>query len=612
MEFVAFPDPSLAPLFLAVENGIPVILETRPRALVYLGAVCDGRGQVQELMEIWTQDFSRDRDAITRPILNVVADQQWRELIDGYASVDERQLWRGAWEDEPIPAMVMGGLAGEIYPVCEDAEVLRKKMLPSYHESEFRYLVTGEDSLVSLSPDAPDGPGVKTVEEFFGEKVLFNREGGRLMVRRAASFDFGRYVDFLGSEQTGALRKALRAPAAEVMAGKLPEDGNDRSGAGFIQGRSSVADRVAEVFFLKLCALRGAMGAVEKSLEALRVPFGGLGEDSFVVNVSQTGTGLPFLWTQDVQLCDTPRFVQFPLGPTGEGFPLAIAPETGSIYAPPGRFHAVNGTVTMHVRKITAPEDGKVVMSGTLRTSEPLDSSRKDLLRLQFAVRGGKRCEFFATLDTQKGDGEWRFLSYPMELPEELDPEKVGESGVMFERVNFDLFPGVGATRDLYSFGVLAFRVLFSATDGDLGHRLDEFQSMLKVFGGGNVESEWATGAGRLLDFINTATGEKWQEEFGPQNVATEVLPGAAKDAIPKGLWWNVVGWVGQLFPGAMQGSFSRNLEDYDRRAPHIVMKAPLERLDDLIEQARLLLFGDPSVNRDLMRIVANAKRAKK
>ena len=608
MKFVPLSHPDLAPLSLALEEGNPVVLESRPRSTVYLGAICDGRGMVKSLVEIWTQDFSRDRDSLTLPVLNVVADQQWGQMVKGYASAESGNLWRGEWEDKGVGALVVAD--DEWWAVCEDNAWLAKRELPSYSESEFRYLVSADKKkILALSSDAPMGPNVKLAEKVFKGHSVFNREGGRLMVREAHSFNFGNFVDFLGKEGSGLLKEALRLPLAKVGSKKIPGEGVDRAGAGFLMGRSGVADRIAEIFFLKLCAIRGALSSVQEALASLKIPFGGLTEDSFGVEISPTGMALPFLWTHQVLLCDTPRFAPFLLGPRGEVFPLAVAPENGSIYSPPGRFHSVSGFARLHVKSVTLPDDdGLVVISGTLRTSEVLESSRKDLLRLGFNAGGGKRGEFYATLETRKGDEDWRFLSFPMIPPPGITSDLVGESGTLFEKVSFDLYPGVGATRDLYSLAVLAFRVLFTAGGSQLSEKLDEFFDLVRKFSGGSKESEWSTGAGQLLDFVNSASGEKWREGFGPHNVVEQATPELAYDAIPKHLWWSVVSWIGQLFPGSMSGSFSNDFDDFDRRAPELVFEAPLVRLDELIDQARLLLFGNASVNRDLLRVVMNVK----
>lgn len=533
-EFLTLDHPLFPLLSLAVEDGEPVVLETRPRSTVYLGGICDSHGQVREFLELWVQDFSRDRSALTLPVPNVLADRQWKQLVKGYAENPAQDLWRGTWEEKCLGAFVID--SKEWWPICEDDGILKKKELPTYSGSEFRYLRSPDgQALLALSPDAPLGPDVRMADEVFKGRPVFNREGGRMMIRQAAPFDFGRFVDFLTTEGSTTLKDAMRFPLAELQSNKVPSEGMDRSGQGFIHARSGVSDRMAEIFFLKLCALRGAMAAVTSAVKTLKIPFGGITADSFAVDISATGTGLPFLWTHQVLLRDAPGFAPFPLGPTGENFPLAIAPDPGSIYSPPGQFQARSGLARMHVKTMTAPDDeGLVVFSGTLRTPEPLETSRKDLLRLQFKIGGGKRGEFYATLDTLAGDDEWRFLSYPFIPPEGMDVESMGESGTLFEKVSFDLFPGVGSTRDLHSLGVLAFRVLFSISGSDLSERLDEFHVMLRRFGGGSDDSQWATGSGRLLDFVNSPAGDKWREKFGPRNVIGKKTLESPYDATPR------------------------------------------------------------------------------
>src|SRR5690606_36634275 len=130
------------------------------------------------------------------------------------------------------------------------------------------------------------------------------------------------------------------------------------AGVGLIHGRSSVSERLAEVLFLKLSALRGAFAALSSAMAAQRSPFLGLRAESFAVSLAAPSPILPLLWNHRVELCAVPGVVTVPAGVCAEEVLLPCTDMPRSIYRAPRLATAMDGQARVRIRKITPPDDG--------------------------------------------------------------------------------------------------------------------------------------------------------------------------------------------------------------------------------------------------------------
>ncbi len=623
MEFIPIKVPGCSGLAVAVESSQGgaarvCLLEVQADAVAYLGALCDVHGSPREWVEIRVQEIAGIEgtlDAGAREVNGPVLDTRWRRMVEGYARGDEGALLRGPWESEhgvPVFLNAEGtGLAGagEEWRLCTDDELLAKHRLATFSGSFHRYLATasGEARFVPLTDGAPRSPATVEADEVFAGLQGVNREGGLMMVRRLPGLKYEDFVDFIGGKDFGGdPRELLRVPPVGPYKSFVEKNAFGQAGAGFINGRSSVSERLAETLFLKLSVLRGAFGALSASMAAQKLPFLGLRAESFGVSLAAPAAALPFLWNHRVDLCAVSSVVPVPLGVGSEEILLPCADMPRSIYRAGRLAAAVEGQGRVRIRKIAPPDDGGLsVIEGTLQTDETLDASRKDLLELDLRLSRGKRFKVYANFVAQRpAAGENRFLSLPLAVPPDV-LEELERGGAQFsERTGFRVMPRLGPTCDLFSMGVLAVRTLFSSGGGTLAETVDDLLGLMHAYGATFEASEWDTGSGHLGNFMESEKGVPWREKLGPVRVAEGVSAEDASIAIPQRLWWQVVEFTGRLFPGEMPGTFARDFDDFEARAPERVLAEPMEALDGLIENCRSLLFGNPVASREILSVI--------
>lgn len=618
MEWIDLKIPGCGGLSLAMENGSsgrsrPWLLEARADSVIYLGAVRDAMGEPREWVEIWIQETAGLEGRLAseaREATGPVIDARWRRMADGYAAAGRESVIRGPWETvhgHPLLLKEDGtGVAdeGDEWELCQDDGLLERNRLAGFSGSGHRYLVSGDGRFVPLTEGAPRSPATVEFDVAFPGMQAVNREAGLMMVRRLAGLKYESFVDFLGGKDFGqSVGELLRVPPVGVYGRFLEKNARGQAWVGFIHGRANVSERLAEILFLKLSVLRGAFEVVSASVAAQKMPFLGLSADSFGVSLAEPAAALPFLWNQRVSLCAVPSVVGLPMD--GEQVLVPCADISRSVYRAERLVEARGGSGRVRIRKITPPDDsGFSIIEGTLQTDEALEVSRKDLLEVDLRFQRGRRFKIYGNFVGQKGSpGEYRFLSRPLVLPAEMLGE-VEEGGVQgSEKVEFRVIPGLGSTSDLYSMGVLAVRTIFNS-ETSLGETLDDLLSLMRAYGHTFEASQWETGTGNLLSFIHSDKGRPWKDKLGPQRVATGVSAEDATQSIPGPLWWLVVEFAGRLFPGEMPGSFAKDFDDFDARAPEQVFVDPVASLDGLLETGRSLLFGNPLVSREILSVI--------
>lgn len=630
MELVDLKIPGSCGLAVAVEAVNPggrrvCILETRADAVVYLGALCDPAGAPREWVEIRVQEISgieTKLDAGARDVTGSMLDQRWQRMVEGHATADREMLLRGPWEKlhgDPL-FLTEAGTALAIpeggWKLCLDDELLARHRLATFSESWHRYLVTtsGETRFVPLTASAPRSPATIEIDAAFPGLQALNPEAGLLMIRRLPGLKYEDFVDFISGKDFGANpRELLRVPPVGLYQKLLEKNAQGQAWVGFIHGRSSVTERLAEILFLKLNVLRGAFEALSASVASQKLPYLGLSADSFGVSLAEPAASLPFLWNHRISLCAVSSVMPLPVGPGGDNLLLPCAEIPRSIYRAERLTTATEGRGRVRIRKITPADDGGFsVIEGTLQTDELLEVSRKDVLELDIRLPRGKRYKIHANFVTQRAaQGENRFLSVPLPLPPEVLQELESGGAQFSEKVEFRIIPSLGPTADLFSMGVVAVRTLFM-DEAPLAESVDDLLALMHAYGHTFEASEWDTGSGNLCTFINSEKGKDWRDKLGPVRVARGISAEDAVLAIPLPLWWQVIEFAGRLFPGEMAGSFAKDFDDFEARAPERVFEEPIAALDGLIENCRSLLFGNPVASREILSVIRGVQARKR
>lgn len=622
MELIDLQVPGFGGLSVAVEamNGggaRPCLIETTADAAVYLGAIRDAAGNPREWVEIRVQEISGIEgrlDAASRDVTGPLLDKRWLRMVDAHAASDEAMLARGPWEEiHGVPVLLSAdGMAlsdaGKAWKLCQDDEMLAKHRLATFSGSWHRYLVStdGEPKFVPLSTSAPRSPATVESEAAFPGLQPVNPEAGLMMVRRLPGLKYADFIDFISGKDFGNdPRELLRVPPVGLYRRFTEKNAHGQAWVGFINGKSGMTERLAEVLFLKLSLLRGAFEALSAAVASQKLPYLGLSADSFGVSLAEPAPALPFLWNHRVSLCASPSVISLPSGSGGERMLLPCVEIPRSIYRANRLTGAIEGRGRVRIRRITPADDGGYsVIEGTLQTDESLEVSRKDLLELDLRLGRGKRFKIHANFISGKNPQEEnRFLSQPVIVPQEVLAE-LEEGGVtLSEKIEFRVIPGLGSTADLFTMGVLAVRTLF-APGTALAESVDDLLALTHAYGHTFEASDWDTGSGHLSAFIASEKGKSWRDKLGPARIAEGVAAEDASMAIPARLWWQVVEFTGRLFPGESPGSFARDFEDFDALAPERVFVAPIEALDGLIENCRSLLFGNPIASREILSVI--------
>lgn len=622
MDFIKLNVPSCNGLAVVVESLRnealrPVVLETHVDCVVYLGAILDALDEPWEWVEIRIQETQGIADRLGTDavkVTNLMLDEKWRRMVAGYAKSERERIFCGPWESiHGSPCLLAAdgrslSTASVGWELCTDDALLSRYHLATFSGSAHRYLVNALGTqFIPLSEGSHRPPASRNFDEVFAGLIPINREGGLMMIRRLSGLKYDAFVDFLGGKDFGQdFKDLLRIPPVGHYKLFLEKNAHGLAGGGYIHGKSSQAERISETLFLKLGALRGAFGALSNAVLSQRVPFLNLSIDSFEVSLAEPAGGLPFLWNHRVSVSASSNVVQAPLGVGDEEILIFCEETPRSIYRASRQSSELEGIARVRIRKITPPDDGGMsVIEGTLQTDETLECSRKDLLELNLRLTKGRRFSIHGNLMSQRPvNGEIRFLSFPQKVPDDVMAE-LERGGVQFaERVDFRVIPRLGATCDLFSMGVLAVRTLLSCGAGSLSATLDDLLGLMRAYGATLGAGDWDTGSGQLAVFVASDKGAPWRAKLGPSRLAEGLTIDDAETAIPERLWWQVVEFIGKLFPGEVPGSFSKDYDDFDNRAPERVFTEPMEALDSLIEHSRTLLLGNPLASREILTVI--------
>lgn len=604
----------------------PRVIAQPKGAVAYSTTWCDHAGEVKEWLDLWVQDVGSWHLEASRqllPLTNLALDKHWLTWSQGLANTQPSDVFQVGWDHHPCPVIWLSAdgrkrlIPEPNWALCTNDALLRKFRLATFSESLHRYLWNQDETnpqFLATTPDAPEGPLTKPLAAAFGDAIPLNRDGALMTLRRSYALPLCDFIDVLSNRANPAdIREALRGPLTGANAKFIDKAGVAGKNPGFFFQKNQVAGHLGEVLHLKLAALHGVLVATKNAIQQAASPFIGLNIDCFGVSLSQTETALPFLWAHQVSLQCPPQCIRTEVGDVKEPCFMPYAGFGQSIYRSPRALNEVRGLARVRIRKVSAPDDqGLVVMEGTVLSEEPIHAGRLDLLALEWVLpRLGRLC-LYTKIEgkTAEVEGEYRFSSLQTKLPPELKEWLDGGKGTLTsDRVEFHLLPRVGTPCDLYSLGVIGLRILLQHPDG-LAASLDDLLSLARQYKLRFSNADWKTGTASLTEFIKTGGADPMAARLGPQ----WLLSNSDMDAvqafreIPAPLWWATIDFLSRLFPGEALECFCKSHDDFQPRALHEVLSAPIAALESLLASSRELLFGNPNTNREVLHTILQLK----
>ncbi|XAL98990.1 hypothetical protein OT109_15565 [Phycisphaeraceae bacterium D3-23] len=612
-----------------------VTLRSLVDARVCLGAMVDRAGRGHQLVEVWIQrtDALGSVAPVVQPSLsNHAMDERWRRQADALRRADPASiLWTGHETTHPPPCMLNLESMQTVVPrddqdrplaLCTDDDALVKAGLPQYATSLHRYLWAGADAgelvFYPVSLDAPTTDACRPLavaEEDHHYDV--NGCAGLLGCRVFRPIDYPDYLAVLnGKSWAGVVDGRSALPIESTVGAALHDDVSgvdDDSGFGrMFLGRHGRRGRIIETFHLKLRCLADAVEGLSRQTRVTQTPHLRVSDQSFRVNLAQSGVGMPFLWGNRVELVEPADAIRLKIGDPGAALFQPLTPQGTSIYRPALASDRRDGQTLVRIRrveKLDAKHDNPdpndtattVRVEATVRLGEGLDLARRDLVWLR--VRPDEQAiDLYghAEDDSALAPGEMRFFSTPFAASPKVLNTLTQAEGVSLPECAFKVLPSMSSPCDLYAMGVVGVQTMLVNRDSKLPETLDELLSL----------GRWTARQEEdrpLVERIAKAFDEdaRWAKLLGPQRISDQVESiEQAFDLIPRTLWWQTLAMLLRMFPGASHESTCRDYSDARPDSLHKVYQPTVDALHQLIVHTRGLIVIDWHYNREVHEIL--------
>ena len=594
-----------------------ILLRETLDASIYLGSIVDRAGHPKAWLEIWVQNVDRvafSFRAQLEPLTNSVLDRRWADRAAMFRTLKRATIIEtGAEFNHPVPALIDGKEGMVIHPsdpltrrpflLCQDEKALETAGLPSYGSSLHRYLWNGfganEPVFMAITSGAPMPSGVRPVNDIFKGLYPFNPGGGLLLVRPLAPLALTEFADILSGKtwpgfQCG--KETIRLGAAYARL----EDAEEilHRGGHLFSGRAGKAGRLLEVFHLKLNLILQALEETRSAIRFQQLPFLVLGAESFRVQLSEIGTGLPLFWSAQVDLAESTCAAAISVGASGVRY--FIPPELSgpSIYRPQTRDLPGRGSATVRIRKIFPPTSDGTSLEATLATDERLNVAASDLIHVRLPMASG-RIDLYGRADESEAlaKGETRFRTIPQMLSETTQNSLEQLAGAPIGNASFEILPLLTSPCDMYSLGVLAVKILLVDDENTLAIALDEMLSLARQIA---IEHQPGVALGKRLQNI-VERDRRWETSLGPHRlVRDDSIRQAAARVIPGDLWWETIGVITRLFPGIGPDSFCGDLGDAPSLALDQIFEEAVGQIDLLLLRSRSLVVADWNQNLEI------------
>jgi len=602
-------DPSEFPPF--------ILLRETMDASIYLGCLVDRSGHPKAWIEIWVQNVDRvafSFSAQLESLTNSLLDRRWTDRASMLRTLKRAAIIETGFEfDHPAPALIDGKEGVVVHPVepgtqrpftlCMDETALESAGLPSYASSLHRYLWNGpgvqEPVFLAVTSGAHLPSGVRQASEIFKGLHLFNAGGGLLLVRPLAPLALTEFADILGGNSWPGFqcgREAIRLGGAYA---KLEDaEAVFQRGAHLFSGRAGKGGRLLEVFHLKLNLILQALEETRAAIQLQQLPFLVLGAESFRVQLSEIGTGLPLFWSAQVDLAESTCALPLSVGGSDARYFVPPALTGPSIYRPQTRNLSERGSVAVRIRKILPPTPEGTSIEATLATDERLNVAASNLIHVRLALALG-RVDLYGRVDESEAlaKGETRFRTLPqMFSGPVLDAIKQAE-GAPILNACFEILPLLTSPCDMYAVAVLAIRILLVDGENTLAVALDEMLSLARQVA---TEHDANIILGERLQRI-VAHDRRWGVSLGPQRLIRDaVAREAAARILPADLWWETLGVIIRLFPGIGPDSFCRDFGDAPSLALDRIFEDAIAKINLLLLRSRSLVVADWNQNLEI------------
>lgn len=600
-----------------------LLLRESPLARVYLGAVSDAGGRIQDWIEIWVQSaelrdfsFSNYQERLTNP----GCDQRWlAEYELARTGAPESVVVTGMEKRHPQPLLIQRPeknnpspfLTVETTPwrVCQDDTLLSSLGLPPFSTSSFRYLydpsASGDKTLLTTAADAPAAANTRSSEQqFTGSKVraVFNPHAGLVRVMRFPALALEEHLQVL----EGCAWDGIPAGKARLTLGGIYDElqtwsVSQKGGSFLLHATGSRSDQLHEALLLKLALWQQLFKAVRASVKAQQLPLLNLTPASFRVSLSNTGGAFPSLWSASAALVKPGQAFPLNLKATEQRYFVRLGRTEPSPFLPETLGAHSFGIGSIRLRSVNAVSDG-TCLEGTLVAEEYLRLNPNDLLWFQLPLAEGS-VEFYAHVHRGEtvGPKEARFRSVPTRLPEAALARLNQSSGAAFPKAPYEIWPLLSSPCDLYSLGIIGVRLLLANRLSNLPVIVDDVLSLTRSL------CPEPTAKDELLPQLKTllANEPKLLALVSPHALLErDCPPDQARAHINLDLWLDAVCLLLRLFPGAGHHSYCRDFGDVSPLALETVFDQPLNELELLLLRLRSVLLPSLSANEEIANVL--------
>ena len=606
------PDPAGGPF---------VLLRELPGSRVYLGAVADAAGRVQQWIEVWVQTVElRDLafSSHTEHVSNPLFDQRWRAEHElAAAGLPAEIIVTGMETNNPTPILMQrrptqpGAPFAPAEPapwqICKDDALLDSFGLPLYSMSAFRYLhqpTAGEaKTFLATDPDAPANAHVQGLDRLKADSAtteIFNPHAGLVRVASFSPLGLDDYLQILeGRPWSGTEAETMGTAQSGPYAELRSWSANPKGLPFLLHGEGAPAERLNEIFFLKLSALLGMFKGVRAYAKAQQLPLLNLSPASFRLELPEVGDQFPALWSAQCALVKPGQAHPLQIKSTEQKYFVRLGKTESSPYLPEGLGAHSFGMGSVRRRNVLS-EIGGTVLEGTLVAEDYLGIDPHDLLWFKLPV-SEERLEFYAHVYTVEAVGprEARFRTVPMRLPESVVATL--KNTASFAKAPYEIWPLLSSPCDLHSLGIIAIRALLANSQSNLPVIVDDVLGLAR-YAGKDPPAE-GTAASKLKVLLGKEP--KLLDLVSPHAlVERDWTPPQARALICQELWLDAVAWLLRLFPGASALSYCKNFGDVAPLALETVFDLPLQELEQLVWRLRSVLTPTTLANEEIAAVL--------
>ncbi|MGH7971003.1 MAG: hypothetical protein ACREIC_19960, partial [Limisphaerales bacterium] len=272
--------------------------------------------------------------------------------------------------------------------------------------------------------DAPANAHVQGLDRLKGAPEVtevFNAHAGLIRVVRCSPLGLEEYLQTLEGRPWESLGPGGRRWVRNDVYAELERWSAKPKGLPFLlHGAGTPAERLNEIFFLKLSALLGMFKQVRAYACAQQLPLLNLSPASFSLYLPEVGEQFPALWAARCALSKPGQAHPLKIRSTEQRYFLRLGKVEASAYLPEGLGAHSFGIGSIRRRNVVA-EAGGTVLEGTLVAEDYLGLDPHDLLWFKLPI-GEDRVEFHAHVYTAEAVGpkEARFRTVPAKLPESV------------------------------------------------------------------------------------------------------------------------------------------------------------------------------------------------